>query len=105
MDSLTFSLQGLPIHFCKDHLPSRDEYITLVDENGDATETKYLALKNGLSAGWRGFAIDHKLVDGDVVVFQLVSPREFKVIPKLLNSFLYLFYTLCLMFLNVELKV
>ncbi|OAY39083.1 B3 domain-containing protein At3g19184 isoform X2 [Manihot esculenta] len=70
---------GLPIHFCKDHLPSRDEYITLVDENGDGTETKYLALKNGLSAGWRGFAIDHKLVDGDAVVFQLVSPREFKV--------------------------
>ncbi|XP_021665043.1 B3 domain-containing protein At3g19184 isoform X2 [Hevea brasiliensis] len=70
---------GLPVQFCKDHLPSRDEYITLVDENGDASETKYLAQKTGLSAGWRGFAIDHKLVDGDALVFQLVSPREFKV--------------------------
>ncbi|XP_058008045.1 B3 domain-containing protein At3g19184 [Hevea brasiliensis] len=70
---------GLPVQFCKDHLPSHDEYITLVDENGDASETKYLVEKTGLSAGWRGFTIDHKLVDGDALVFQLVSPREFKV--------------------------
>ncbi|XP_015574366.1 B3 domain-containing protein At3g19184 [Ricinus communis] len=70
---------GLPVQFCKDHLPSRDEYITLVDENGDASETKYLVQKNGLSGGWRGFAIDHQLVDGDALVFQLVSPKEFKV--------------------------
>ncbi|KAF2294791.1 hypothetical protein GH714_018215 [Hevea brasiliensis] len=69
---------GLPVQFCKDHLPSHDEYITLVDENGDASETKYLVEKTGLSAGWRGFTIDHKLVDGDALVFQLVSPREFK---------------------------
>ncbi|KAJ9128983.1 hypothetical protein P3X46_034258, partial [Hevea brasiliensis] len=70
---------GLPVQFCKDHLPSHDEHITLVDENGDASETKYLVEKTGLSAGWRGFAIEHKLVDGDALVFQLVSPREFKV--------------------------
>ncbi|XP_050209609.1 B3 domain-containing protein At3g19184-like [Mercurialis annua] len=70
---------GLPFQFCKNHLPRHDEYLTLVDENGDSSESKYLVNKTGLSAGWRGFAIDHKLVDGDALVFQLVSRKEFKV--------------------------
>ncbi|WCJ17653.1 B3 domain-containing protein At3g19184 [Euphorbia peplus] len=70
---------GLPHHFCMEHLPSRDEFITLEDENEDESETKYLAAKNGLSAGWRGFAIAHDLVDGDALVFQLVTPIKFKV--------------------------
>ncbi|KAF3636543.1 B3 domain-containing protein [Capsicum chacoense] len=70
---------GLPVHFCKTHLPKHDEYVTLIDENGDEAETKYLALKTGLSGGWRGFAIDHELVDGDALVFQLIAPTRFKV--------------------------
>uniref|UniRef100_A0A1J3J7B6 B3 domain-containing protein n=1 Tax=Noccaea caerulescens TaxID=107243 RepID=A0A1J3J7B6_NOCCA len=53
--------------------------ITLVDEEDDEFVTKYLADKNGLSAGWRGFAIDHQLDDGDAVVFHLISPTIFKV--------------------------
>lgn len=59
--------------------------ITLVDEEGDEFETKYLAEKTGLSGGWRGFAIYHELVDGDALVFQLVSRTEFKVTPSHLN--------------------
>lgn len=70
---------GLPVPFCKAHLPHHDEMITLEDENGDESETKYLAGKTGLSGGWRGFAINHDLVDGDALVFQLVSPTKFKV--------------------------
>ncbi|KAB5541342.1 hypothetical protein DKX38_014316 [Salix brachista] len=70
---------GLPFPFCKAHLPLYDEMITLEDENGDESETKYLAAKHGLSGGWRGFSIDHELVDGDALVFQLVSPTKFKV--------------------------
>lgn len=70
---------GLPVHFCKTHLPKHDEYVTLIDENKDECNTKYLALKTGLSGGWRGFAIDHELVDGDALVFQLVAPTRFKV--------------------------
>ncbi|KAL0422641.1 UNVERIFIED_CONTAM: B3 domain-containing protein [Sesamum latifolium] len=70
---------GLPVQFCKTHLPSRDVTINLVDEQGEESPTKYLALKTGLSGGWRGFAIDHELVDGDTVVFQLVEPTTFKV--------------------------
>lgn len=75
--------QGLPSHFCKTHLPSRDTTISLVDENDEVSETKYLALKTGLSGGWRGFAIDHELVDGDALVFQLTEPTSFKVTPTL----------------------
>ncbi|OIS96356.1 PREDICTED: B3 domain-containing protein At3g19184-like [Nicotiana attenuata] len=70
---------GLPVHFCNTHLPKRDEFVTLIDENEDEFETKYLALKRGLSGGWRGFAIDHELVDGDALVFQLIEPTKFKV--------------------------
>ncbi|KAF8103431.1 hypothetical protein N665_0188s0367 [Sinapis alba] len=70
---------GLPRHFCHTNLPQQDEMITLVDESDDESVTKYLADKNGLSGGWRGFAIDHQLVDGDAVVFHLINPTTFKV--------------------------
>lgn len=70
---------GLPTQFCRKYLPKRDERIILVDEEDDESETLYLALKRGLSAGWRGFAIDHKLVDGDCLVFQLIERTKFKV--------------------------
>ncbi|XVF67595.1 hypothetical protein PTKIN_Ptkin10aG0133700 [Pterospermum kingtungense] len=70
---------GLPLPFCRKHMPRRDEMFTLVDEEGNEWSTKYLGEKNGLSGGWRGFSIDHNLVDGDALVFQLVTPREFKV--------------------------
>ncbi|XP_062091718.1 B3 domain-containing protein At3g19184-like [Humulus lupulus] len=70
---------GLPVQFCKSHLPHTDEAITLVDEEGGEFPTRYLVDKNGLSGGWRGFAIDHQLVDGDALVFHLVKPTQFKV--------------------------
>ncbi|KAK6241045.1 hypothetical protein SCA6_006434 [Theobroma cacao] len=70
---------GLPVQFCKKHLPDEDKMITLVDEKGEEFPTKYLAEKTGLSGGWRGFSVDHNLVDGDALVFQLVTPTEFKV--------------------------
>ncbi|CAK7329861.1 unnamed protein product [Dovyalis caffra] len=70
---------GLPVHFCKSHLPLNDEMMTLQDEKGDKFQAKYLAQKTGLSGGWRGFAIDHELFDGDALLFQLVEPTKFKV--------------------------
>ncbi|KAH7654619.1 B3 DNA binding domain-containing protein [Dioscorea alata] len=70
---------GLPTHFCRKHLPKRDEHIMLEDENGDTSETLFLARKAGLSAGWRGFSISHELVDGDALVFQLIKSTTFKV--------------------------
>nr|CAB3482426.1 unnamed protein product [Digitaria exilis] len=70
---------GLPTPFCRKYLPKRDETITLEDEEGDEFETLYLARKIGLSAGWRGFSIEHELVDGDCLVFQLIERTKFKV--------------------------
>ncbi|KAI8016407.1 B3 domain-containing protein [Camellia lanceoleosa] len=70
---------GLPAYFCNNHLPNHDEFFTLLDEDDNESSTKYLAEKTGLSAGWRGFAIDHELVDGDALVFQLIQPTKFKV--------------------------
>lgn len=72
-------MQGLPKKFCLTHLPDRDEMIALVDENEEEYYTKYLADKNGLSGGWRGFSLAHNLLDGDVLVFQLIEPCKFKV--------------------------
>ncbi|XP_019055393.1 PREDICTED: B3 domain-containing protein Os01g0234100-like isoform X2 [Nelumbo nucifera] len=70
---------GLPAKFCLSNLPKQDTTIALVDENGQETPAKYLAQRVGLSGGWRGFSIAHKLVEGDVLIFQLVTVTKFKV--------------------------
>lgn len=70
---------GLPTHFCSMHMPKRDEWMTLEDENGEDSRTLFLSGKTGLSAGWRGFSIQHQLEDGDCLVFQMVQPARFKV--------------------------
>ncbi|KAF6138991.1 hypothetical protein GIB67_010717 [Kingdonia uniflora] len=70
---------GLPSGFCKSYLPDHDVGITLVGENKEEYLTNFLVKKGGLSGGWRGFSIAHKIVEGDVVVFQLVTPYKFKI--------------------------
>lgn len=52
--------------------------VVLVDEAGKESSTVYLAGKVGLSGGWRGFSIEHKLLEGDVLVFHLIAPAKFK---------------------------
>ncbi|XP_058191424.1 B3 domain-containing protein Os01g0234100-like isoform X2 [Rhododendron vialii] len=64
---------GLPSEFCKSHLPRLDAIVILEDESGEEYNTKYLVDKKGLSAGWKWFSISHKLLEGDAVVFHLVS--------------------------------
>jgi hypothetical protein len=61
-------------------LPKHDTKIVLEDEGGEEFETKYLWVKVGPSAGWRGFSIAHKLLVGDIVIFHLVKPSKFKVV-------------------------
>lgn len=70
---------GLPSEFCQNHLPLDDLAMTLEDTDGSAYKTLYKGKKNGLSAGWRGYALAHKLDDGDAVVFELTKPDRFKV--------------------------
>lgn len=75
-----FGWKHFPKSFCEAYLPKEDTLIVLEDERGKSYETKYLARKVGLSAGWRGFSIDHKIMEGDVLIFHLVEPAKFKVI-------------------------
>ncbi|KAK8475990.1 hypothetical protein V6N11_063427, partial [Hibiscus sabdariffa] len=56
---------GLPKHFCSNHLPKEDRIMVLEDEEGEEFEAKYLVVKVGLSGGWRGFSIAHKLLEGN----------------------------------------
>ncbi|WCJ34952.1 B3 domain-containing protein Os05g0481400 [Euphorbia peplus] len=70
---------GLPTHFCNAHLPKKDVDMTLEDEDGSTCAARLLASRTGLSGGWRGFALEHKLDDGDAVVFELVEPEKFKL--------------------------
>ncbi|KAL1834968.1 hypothetical protein ACET3Z_004619 [Daucus carota] len=72
---------GLPTWFCEDHLPKSDgnTEIVLEDESGAEYEAVYISKRTGLSGGWRAFALDHKLDDGDALVFELTEPTRFKV--------------------------
>ncbi|PWA43985.1 B3 DNA binding domain-containing protein [Artemisia annua] len=70
---------GLTKQFCDANLPKHDETIVLVDEDGQEFNTKFLVRKIGLSGVWRGFSMAHKLLKGDVLVFQLIEHSKFKV--------------------------
>ncbi|XP_060174975.1 putative B3 domain-containing protein At5g58280 [Lycium barbarum] len=70
---------GLPTRFCEDHLPKSTVNVLLVDEEGLEYESLFIGKRTGLSGGWRAFALDHKLDDGDALVFELVEPTKFKV--------------------------
>ncbi|KAI3871701.1 hypothetical protein MKW92_050049 [Papaver armeniacum] len=71
---------GLPRNICQDHLPNHDAVIiTLVDLQGVRFETRYSPQKRGLSGGWRSFALQHNLIDGDALVFELTEPTVFRV--------------------------
>nr|XP_051192537.1 B3 domain-containing protein Os01g0234100-like isoform X2 [Lolium perenne] len=65
--------------FCRSYLPQCNTKMILEDEDGQTDYVKYLSARDGLSGGWRGFAIDHSLKVGDTVVFELVEPTKFKV--------------------------
>ncbi|KAK9280499.1 hypothetical protein L1049_014191 [Liquidambar formosana] len=70
---------GLPSKFCEDCLPKTLLDMVLEDENGSEYEATYIGKRTGLSGGWRAFALDHKLDDGDALVFELIEPTKFKI--------------------------
>ncbi|CAL1391635.1 unnamed protein product [Linum trigynum] len=70
---------GLCKKFCVKHLGEKDMMMDLEDEDGKVFPVNCLVGKTGLSGGWRKFSTDHKLVKGDVVVFQLVKANKFMV--------------------------
>ncbi|CAN1324652.1 B3 domain-containing protein Os05g0481400 [Linum perenne] len=85
---------GLPGPFCRANLPKEDTTVTLENEDGKEFNIKYIGYKTGLSAGWRQFCVAHKLLEGDVLVFQLVANCRFKVC----SEFIFLFLTSIIIF-------
>ncbi|CAI9108652.1 OLC1v1008311C2 [Oldenlandia corymbosa var. corymbosa] len=71
---------GIPTAFCRMYLPDRDALFILEDEEGKEYEAKYIASRTGLSGGWRRFAVEHNLLEGDAVVYHLVETYKFKVL-------------------------
>ncbi|KAL3515266.1 hypothetical protein ACH5RR_022168 [Cinchona calisaya] len=69
----------IPRKFGNLHLPSQDSTVTLVDEWGKEYKTTYLIDRNGLSAGWRGFSMTHRLLKGDILIFRLIGPCKLQV--------------------------
>ncbi|XP_058748004.1 putative B3 domain-containing protein At5g58280 [Vicia villosa] len=70
---------GLPSRFCEEHLPKTVYNMVLENEEGSEYEAVYIGKRAGLSGGWRAFALEHKLDDGDALVFELVEPARFKI--------------------------
>lgn len=60
--------------------------MVLEDESGAEYEAKYIGERTGLSGGWRAFALEHKLDDGDALVFELIEPARFKVVLKIVDA-------------------
>lgn len=75
--------------FCKLHLPFKDTAVIVENEVGEEFPVKYIAHKTGLSAGWRKFVAGNKLLEGDVLIFQLIGPCRFKVM--LCGMFFFIF--------------
>ncbi|CAN8253155.1 unnamed protein product [Cochlearia groenlandica] len=70
---------GLPSRFCSANFNDKTVDVVLEDEKGEEYEAVYIGRRTGLSGGWKRFALDHKLDDGDALVFHLVEANRFKV--------------------------
>ncbi|XP_073155309.1 uncharacterized protein [Henckelia pumila] len=92
----------LPKKFCTLYFPSRDSTICLVDEWGNEYKTSYLLERHGLSAGWRGFSISHRLLKGDILIFHLIEPCKLKVHIVRVNRSEIVSAALCLMNLDAS---
>ncbi|XP_044945754.1 B3 domain-containing protein Os06g0194400-like [Hordeum vulgare subsp. vulgare] len=72
----------IPRDFRK-YLPAaHGEAVVVVDEADDEFHMMYNAYKKRchyLEKGWKGFAFDHDLVDGDCLVFHMTERAKFKV--------------------------
>ncbi|KAL9141507.1 hypothetical protein ABFS82_14G109000 [Erythranthe guttata] len=72
----------LPKLFCDAHLPKKDGMIVFLDENDQSYNINYVVRvrdRFDLTGGWRSFSTAHALLEGDVLVFQLIEPCKFKV--------------------------
>ncbi|XP_024518000.1 B3 domain-containing transcription factor VRN1-like [Selaginella moellendorffii] len=66
---------GMNHQFARQHLPSQICSIVLVDSSGAEWPARYLP-RPGISGGWKKFALDHRLEEGDVVIFERVDRTQ-----------------------------
>lgn len=71
-ESVLLSLQFLPVSL---RMPRRTTTLTLLDTAGKSCRATWVVTSSGkrLSAGWRRFALDHKLAVGDVCIFEVTN--------------------------------
>nr|XP_011459534.1 PREDICTED: B3 domain-containing protein Os03g0184500-like isoform X2 [Fragaria vesca subsp. vesca] len=70
---------GLPKDFCDANLVKKKSDITLQDEHGNQFTVVYIPERHGLSGGWKKFAQEKKLHEGDAIVLQRTGPKRLKV--------------------------
>ncbi|KAI3925317.1 hypothetical protein MKW92_020811 [Papaver armeniacum] len=70
---------NVPRDFCEKYLTEEKITFVLEDNKGVDYDTTYIGKKTGLSGGWKAFSEDHKLDDGDALIFELTNPTRFKV--------------------------
>ncbi|KAG0585486.1 hypothetical protein KC19_2G015400 [Ceratodon purpureus] len=66
--------------FAKKHMPTETREVTMQNMAGHSWIVKWLhkeAGSGGFSAGWRGFALDHRLEEGDVCVFEILDQKHY----------------------------
>ncbi|CAN0864146.1 B3 domain-containing protein Os01g0234100 [Linum grandiflorum] len=95
-----WSWMGLPGPFCRANLPQEDTIVTLEDEDGMEFNIQYIGHRTGLSTGWRQFCVAHNLLEGDVLVFQLVGNCRFRVYIIRANDLAEVDGALCLLNLD-----
>ncbi|CAL1389471.1 unnamed protein product [Linum trigynum] len=76
----------LPKRFCYRNMPLADKQIRLEGEKGRVFPASYLHRGLVIAGGWKAFAVDHGLAAGDILVFQLVKPLNFKVYIVRVNA-------------------
>ncbi|XP_076942287.1 B3 domain-containing protein Os01g0234100-like [Bidens hawaiensis] len=70
---------GVPKEFRDEFMPKQDETMFLVDEDDQEFKIKFLSKKGDFGSGWQRFVIDHKLRQGDALVFRLIEQWKVKV--------------------------
>lgn len=64
-------------------MPKETREVTILNKAGRKWTVKWLYKEtagSGFSAGWRGFALDHRLEEGDVCVFEIVDQENYVIL-------------------------
>lgn len=78
-DPFSSSKQGGFTYLSRESHLQTDQPVALVDSRGGIWHALLIHDASGLSGGWRGFTIDHRLEVGDALVFEMAFPYVFLV--------------------------